>query len=255
MIELLNVTKTYEGRVQAVFDFSLSVKEGQLAVLLGESGCGKTSILKMVNRLVEPTAGRILIEGQSNSTLDPVYLRRRIGYVFQGIGLFPHMTVAENIAVTLQLRDWKDDDIYRRVDEVLELVGLAPAEYRRRMPAQLSGGQQQRVGIARALAPRPKLMLLDEPFGALDPLSRAALQIELRQIQRKLGLTALLVTHDMTEALLLADVICVMAAGRAVQTGTPRELLRNPANDYVRRLMETPKLQADQLESLAGGIL
>jgi osmoprotectant transport system ATP-binding protein len=249
LIEAVGLTKRY-GAVVAVDDLSFQVDEGELLVLLGGSGSGKTTTLKMVNRLIEPTSGRVTIEGQDTAALEPHVLRRRIGYVFQRIGLFPHMTVAENVAVTLTLLGWDHARIDRRVDELLELVELAPAVVRRRRPAELSGGQQQRVGVARALAASPRVMLLDEPFGALDPLTRDRLQQSFLRIRRQLHLTAMFVTHDMVEALLVGDRIAVLNEGRLVQMGTPRELLRSPADDYVRHLMETPTRQARIVETL-----
>ena len=249
MIETIGLTKRY-GDVAAVDDVSLRVDEGELLVLLGGSGSGKTTMLKMVNRLIEPSAGRITIDGQDTAAIEAHALRRRIGYVFQQIGLFPHMTVAENIAVTITLLGWDRTRVDQRVHELLELVELDPALMRDRSPSELSGGQQQRVGVARALAASPRVMLLDEPFGALDPLTRDRLQQSLLRIRRQLNLTAISVTHDMVEALLLGDRIAVMQEGRLVQIGTPRELLRSPADDYVRRLMDTPTRQARIVDSL-----
>ena len=249
MIETIGLTKRY-GDVAAVDDVSLRVDEGELLVLLGGSGSGKTTMLKMVNRLIEPSAGRITIDGQDTAAIEAHALRRRIGYVFQQIGLFPHMTVAENIAVTITLLGWDRTRVDQRVHELLELVELDPALMRDRSPSELSGGQQQRVGVARALAASPRVMLLDEPFGALDPLTRDRLQQSLLRIRRQLNLTAIFVTHDMVEALLLGDRIAVMQEGRLVQIGTPRELLRSPADDYVRRLMDTPTRQARIVDSL-----
>ena len=249
MIETVGLTKRYAD-VIAVDDLSFHVDEGELLVLLGGSGSGKTTTLKMVNRLIEPSAGRITIDGQDTAAIDTHTLRRRIGYVFQRIGLFPHMTVAENVAVTLTLVGWDRTRIRRRVDELLELVELAPALVRDRRPAELSGGQQQRIGVARALAASPRVMLLDEPFGALDPLTRDRLQQSFLRIRRQINLTAMFVTHDMVEALLMGDRIAVMNDGRLVQIGTPRELLQSPADEYVRRLMETPTRQARVLDAL-----
>ncbi len=249
MIETVGLTKRYAD-VAVVDDLSLRVDEGELLVLLGGSGSGKTTTLKMVNRLIEPSAGRIIIDGQDTSTIEAHALRRRIGYVFQQIGLFPHMTVAENVAVTLTLVGWDRTRIRRRVDELLELVELAPALVRNRSPSELSGGQQQRVGVARALAASPRVMLLDEPFGALDPLTRDRLQQSFLRIRRQLNLTAIFVTHDMVEALLMGDRIAVMNEGRLVQIGTPRELLRSPSDEYVRRLMDTPTRQARVVDAL-----
>lgn len=247
MIAFQGVSKAYEAGRPAVRDFSLSVPSGALQVLIGPSGCGKTTALSMINRLVEPSAGTIAIDGEDARSLDPVALRRRIGFVFQGVGLFPHLTVQENIAVTPRLLGWPSDRIEARVAELMELVQLAPGRYRARLPRELSGGQQQRVGVARALAAGPKIMLMDEPFGALDPLTRDDLGAEYRAIHDRLGLTTVLVTHDMTEALLLAGRIAVMREGTLVQNGTPQELLAAPADDFVRALIETPRRRTRRL--------
>jgi len=247
MIAFQGVSKAYEAGRPAVRDLSLSVPSGALQILIGPSGCGKTTALSMINRLVEPSAGTIAIDGEDVLSLDPVALRRRIGFVFQGVGLFPHLTVQENIAVTPRLLGWPSDRIEARVAELMELVQLAPGRYRARLPRELSGGQQQRVGVARALAAGPKIMLMDEPFGALDPLTRDDLGAEYRAIHDRLGLTTVLVTHDMTEALLLADRIAVMREGTLVQNGTPQELLAAPADDFVRTLIETPRRRTRRL--------
>jgi osmoprotectant transport system ATP-binding protein len=249
MIETVDLTKRY-GDVAAVDALSLKVEDGELLVLLGGSGSGKTTTLKMINRLIEPTSGHVTIDGQDARAFEPYELRRRIGYVFQKIGLFPHMTIADNVAVTLTLIGWDASRIQGRVDELLELVELAPDAVRERRPTELSGGQQQRVGVARALAASPRLMLLDEPFGALDPLTRDRLQQSFMRIRRQLGLTAIFVTHDMVEALLVGDRIAVMNEGRLVQIGSPRELLQDPADAYVRQLMETPTRQARVMDAL-----
>jgi len=251
MISLAQVTKRFASDTVAVDELDLEVKRGELLVLLGESGCGKTTTLKMINRLIEPTSGRIEVDGESVLEINPVQLRRRIGYVFQGIGLFPHLTVEQNVAIVPRLLKWEDPDIDKRIDELLELVNLSPEQHRRRLPAELSGGQRQRVGLARALAAKPKIMLMDEPFGAIDPINRDVLQDEFTKIHRELGLTTLMVTHDMTEALLMADRIAAMNLGRIAQIGTPRELMSRPANDYIKGLIATPKKQADRLEELA----
>ena len=252
MIRFQEVTKRYNGgTVTAVDRLTLQVRAGELLVLLGESGCGKTTTLKMVNRLIEPTSGSIEVDGMDNRAVDAVKLRRGIGYVFQGIGLFPHMTIGQNIAVVPGLLGWDGKKTDARVAELLHLVGLDPIDYRDRYPRELSGGQRQRVGVARALAAKPKIMLMDEPFGALDPLTRDTLQDEFVRIHKQLGLTTVMVTHDMTEALLMADRIAVMGGGRVLRDGTPHELMINPNDDYVRRLLQTPTRQADRLEALA----
>lgn len=254
MIVLEGVSKSYDGgATYTVRDVSLRVPRGQLLVLLGGSGCGKTTTLKMINRLIEPTAGRIEVDGKDVRSTDAVQLRRGIGYVIQGSGLFPHMTVADNIAVVPRLLHWAPERIAQRVDELLQLVHLPPDEYRNRLPQQLSGGQQQRVGFARALAASTQVLLLDEPFGALDPVTRVELRTEFLDLRRRLGLTAVMVTHDMTEALLSADLIAVMNAGRLLRLGTPHELLTEPGDPFVAALMSTPKREADQLEALVTG--
>lgn len=252
MIELRHLTKRY-GDVVAVQDLSLTVERGELLVLLGASGSGKTTTLKMVNRLVEPSSGSVTIDGVDAAAVPPPDLRRRIGYVFQKIGLFPHMTVAENVAVTPTLVGWNRARIDRRVHELLELVELDPSVMAHRMPAELSGGQQQRVGVARALAAGATVMLLDEPFGALDPLTRDRLRASLLRIRREIGLTAIFVTHDMTEALLLGDRIAVLYHGRLVQIGPPRELVRAPADPYVEELMSAPRRDAAAVDALIAG--
>jgi osmoprotectant transport system ATP-binding protein len=241
-ISVQGLTKRY-GAVAAVDGVSFEVAPGELLALVGDSGSGKTTTLKMINRLVEPSAGRVLVEGQEVSSFPAHLLRRRIGYVFQGVGLFPHLTVAENVAVPLRLLGWPRERIAARVAELLGLVELDAAQGAR-LPAALSGGQQQRVGVARALAPAVKVVLLDEPFGALDPLTRDRLQQSFQALRRRLGLTAVMVSHDMAEALLLADRIGVMRAGRLVQVGEPAELQRAPADEEVARLLETPQRQA-----------
>ena len=249
MIELEDLTKRY-GAAIAVDRLSLTVHAGELVVLLGGSGSGKTTTLKMINRLIEPTAGAVRLDGDDVSTLPPHELRRRIGYAFQRVGLFPHLTVGENIGVTPSLLGWPPDRIARRVDELLALVELDPSLMRSRRPHELSGGQQQRVGVARALAAGPSVMLLDEPFGALDPLTRQRLQESFITIRREIGLTALFVTHDMVEALIIGDRIAVLDRGRLVQVGTPHTLLTAPADDYVRELMRTPRRHAAIVDEL-----
>ncbi len=221
----------------AVENVTLEIPSGAFVALLGPSGCGKTTLLKMVNRLVEPTAGRITLDGEDIRQLEPTELRRRIGYVIQQVGLFPHMTVAQNIAVVPELLGWSRERIQARVRELLELTALPAEEFCSRYPAQLSGGQQQRVGVARALASDPKVVLMDEPFGAIDAITRATLQDELLRLQRKLRKTVLFVTHDVEEALRLADRIVVMREGRIVQYDTPFAILTRPADAFVSHLV------------------
>ncbi|HVP83916.1 MAG TPA: ATP-binding cassette domain-containing protein [Rhizomicrobium sp.] len=250
-IAFRNVDKTYDGgRTFAVREVSLEIPAGEFLAVVGTSGSGKTTLLKTINRLVDPSAGSIEVQGQDVQTLNPFQLRRRIGYVFQGIGLFPHLTVAENIAVTPRLVGWQKSDIEKRIDELLDLVQL-PREARGRMPSTLSGGQRQRVGVARALAARPNIVLMDEPFGALDPITRDSLAREYRAVHQSLALTTVMITHDMLEAVLLADRIAVMREGEIVEVGTPRDLLNDPKNEYVRELIDVPRRQASEVERLA----
>ncbi|MEP7200406.1 MAG: ABC transporter ATP-binding protein [Chloroflexota bacterium] len=237
-IRFERATKTFPRALRpAVADCTFEVASGSLVVLLGPSGCGKTTLLKTVNRLHDLTSGAIFLDGIDTRALDVTTLRRQIGYVIQQVGLFPHMTVAQNIAVVPELLGWSRGRITARTDELLALVELPPDEYRARYPAQLSGGQQQRVGLARALAGDPKVMLMDEPFGAIDAITRASLQDEMLRLQQKLRKTILFVTHDVEEALRLADRIVVMQAGRIVQHDTPFNILTQPANDFVRELV------------------
>jgi osmoprotectant transport system ATP-binding protein len=230
------VVRYANGDRNAVDGVSLELGGGELVVILGPSGCGKSTLLRTVNRLVNPQSGRVLLDGSDVTGLDPVALRRSIGYVIQAIGLFGHMSVAQNIGVVPSLLGWKRADISQRVDELLELVGLDPARYRDRRPSQLSGGEAQRAGVARALAARPRALLMDEPFGAVDVVARTSLQRELVGIVRELKTTTLFVTHDVDEAFRLADRIVVMRAGRIEQASSPVELFDNPATDYVRDL-------------------
>lgn len=236
MIEIEHVTKIY-GTSAVVDDVSLTVGRGEVAALVGTSGSGKTTLLRMINRLVEPTSGRVLIDGTDTATLAPHLLRRRIGYAIQGDGLFPHRTVAQNIATVPRLLGWKPGEIAARVDELLTLFQLDPALFRDRLPHELSGGQQQRVGVARALAARPEVLLMDEPFGALDPVIRAKAQADLRALQRRLGTTLVIVTHDMEEAVALGDRIAVMDKGKLLQFSPPAEILTHPATPFVQALI------------------
>ena len=233
MIELEGVTKHYGGR-SVVDALSLAVSTGEFCVLLGSSGCGKSTTLRMINRLVMADAGTIRVGGEDVTRVPPELLRRRIGYAIQSTGLFPHWTVADNIATVPRLLKWPAPRVARRVDELLELFRLDPALYRRKYQHQLSGGEQQRVGVARALAADPELLLMDEPFAAVDPITRDALQGELARLHRATGKTIVFVTHDIEEALRLATSIAIMDQGRIVQRGAPLELLERPANDFVR---------------------
>ena len=240
------------GRVTAVDDVSLDIAEGDFLAIVGASGSGKSTLLRLANRLLDADSGRVMVEGEDVREVDPVRLRRRMGYVFQSGGLFPHMRIADNIAVTPRLLGWPAAEIATRVDELLDMVRLDRSLHRDRLPHELSGGQQQRVGVARALAARPRIMLMDEPFGALDPLTRDTLGEEYRALHRRLALTTVMVTHDMTAALLLADRIAVMRAGRLVAQGRPAELSGND-DPYVAELLRTPRRQAEQLNALLPG--
>ncbi|UPJ64440.1 ABC transporter ATP-binding protein [Bradyrhizobium sp. 191] len=248
MIGYAHVTKSF-GSLMALSDVSLDVAEGEFVAIVGGSGSGKTTLLRLANRLIEADGGTIAVEGEDVRDVDPVALRRRIGYVFQSGGLFPHLSVADNIGITPRLLGVSAADIAARVDELLELVQLDRAAHRDRLPEALSGGQRQRVGVARALAARPRIVLMDEPFGALDPLTRDALGDDYRSLHRKLGLTTVMITHDMTEALLLADRIAVMRGGQLRAQGTPDELTRS-GDGYVLELLRTPRRQADRLNAL-----
>jgi len=263
MITLEHVSKGFAGGSNAVRDLSLEIPTGQTCVLLGPSGCGKTTTLRMINRLIEPDGGRILVDGVDTHQIDPVRLRLKMGYVIQQTGLFPHMTVADNVATVPRLWDWDAARVRARVDELLELVGLPPREYRRRYPHQLSGGQRQRVGFARALGADPPILLMDEPFGAVDRITRERLQHEFISIQRSLGKTVVFVTHDIDEAVMVGDRICLMKMQAEIaQYDTPDAILTRPASDYVSqflgrdrlvRRMSIERIHHDALEHPAGG--
>ena len=237
VIQFNQVSKSYEDGTKAVDSLHLEIKKGEFFVLIGPSGCGKTTTMKMINRLIETTEGSILIDGKDIQQYNINELRWDIGYVLQQIALFPHMTIAENIAVVPEMRKWTKKEINVRVDDLLQMVGLDPDVYRDRMPDELSGGQKQRVGVVRALAANTKIVLMDEPFSALDPLSREQLQKDIVQLQKKIQKTIVFVTHDMQEALSLGDRICVMKEGKVVQLDTPEGIIHNPKNEFVEEFI------------------
>lgn len=232
MIQITNLSKSFNG-FQAVKGISFNVEKGEKLILLGTSGSGKTTTLKMINRIIEKDDGKILIDGNDSDQLDHHELRRGIGYVIQNVGLFPHYTIAQNIGIVPQVLGWGKNKINERIDELLLLVGL-DIDFKSRMPHELSGGQQQRVGLARALAANPEVVLLDEPFGALDPITRKEIQNEFRSLENALDITMIMVTHDVKEACILGDRICLMDKGEIQQIGKPKELIFNPANDFVK---------------------
>ncbi|MCM3003234.1 ABC transporter ATP-binding protein [Priestia koreensis] len=237
MISFVNVEKVYPDGTRAVKSLDMTINEGEFFVLIGPSGCGKTTTLKMINRLNETSDGKILIRDKSIHDYNIHELRRNIGYVLQQIALFPHMTIEENISIVPELKGWDKKKVKARVTELLELVGLNPEQYRNRKPSELSGGQQQRIGVARALAADPPVILMDEPFSALDPISREQLQKDIVALQAKIKKTIVFVTHDMNEALTLGDRVCLMKDGHVVQIGTPEELVNDPANDFVESFL------------------
>ena len=250
-IEFENVSKTFDdGSVTALDRISLSVAAREFLAVVGPSGSGKTTLLRLVNRLSFLTDGVVRFEGEDVRAADPIALRRRIGYVFQGVGLFPHMTVSENIAITPRLLGWDKARRNARVDELLGLVRLSPADYRDRFPRELSGGERQRIGVARALGAGPRIVLMDEPFGALDPLTRDAVGMDYRRLHDELGLTTMMITHDMLEAVLLADRIAVLHEGRLIEEGTPHALMTAARHEYVRELMQMPRTRAARLRKL-----
>lgn len=236
MITLDQVSKSYDGVSRIINNLSFEVLEGEILMLLGSSGCGKSTILKMINRLIDPTEGRIYLDGKDIQQQDPIELRRSIGYVFQGIGLFPHLSIRENISMVPRLIGWPEDRINNRYRELLELVQLSPEIHADRFPDELSGGQQQRVAVARALAADPAYLLMDEPFGALDAITRDSLQQEFLELKQRLNKTVIFVTHDIVEAVILGDRIAILHEGQLEQIGTSEEILENPATDFVREL-------------------
>lgn len=234
MIIFKDVTKQYPDGMVAVNNLSLTISEGKLVSLVGPSGCGKTTTMKLINKLIPLSSGTITINGEDISKEDDVILRRNIGYVIQRIGLLPHMTIEENVSLVPKLKGWKKVDYERKVNDLLDLVGLDPSTYKKKYPLELSGGQQQRVGVIRALAGEPPIILMDEPFSALDPISREQLQAELKLIQKNIHKTIVFVTHDMDEALKISDEIVVMKSGYIQQIATPEQLVQSPANNFVR---------------------
>jgi len=243
VIRLENVSKQFAGGSNAVRDLSLEIADGQTCVLIGPSGCGKTTTLRMINRLLDPDSGRVLVDGVDTRGVDPAALRLKMGYVIQQTGLFPHMTVGENVGTVPRLWRWDKKRIEKRVDELLDLVGLAPAEYRDRYPHQLSGGQRQRVGFARALAADPPILLMDEPFGAVDRITRERLQQEFISIQRSVQKTVVFVTHDIDEAVMVGDRICLMKMQAEIaQYDTPERILTQPASEYVAQFLGRERL-------------
>lgn len=243
MIQLRNITKKYPDGFKALKDINLELEAGKIHVVIGPSGCGKSTTMKLINRLITPTEGTVYINNEDISKINPVELRRKIGYVIQSIGLFPHMTIADNVAVVPRLLKWEEERTERKVNELLSMVNLDPETYRSRYPSELSGGQQQRVGVIRALAAEPDVILMDEPFSALDPISRDQLQAELVNVQEELKKTIVFVTHDMDEAIKIADNIILMKDGEVIQVGSPDSILRHPANDFVKEFIGKKRLK------------
>jgi len=252
IIRFEEVAKAHGGR-DVLHRVSLAVRQGEFLAVVGPSGAGKTTLLRLINRLADASRGVVRVAGEDVRSVDPIALRRRIGYVFQGIGLFPHMTVAENIGITPKLLGWDDGRIAARVEELIALVRLDPAAHRDRLPHELSGGERQRVGVARAIAAEPRIVLMDEPFGALDPITRDALGRDYRHLHEALGVTTVMITHDALEAVLLADRIVVVHDGRVIADGTPRALMVEERDDYVGELMQMPRQQAERLQALIDG--
>jgi len=249
VIRFENVTMAYGDNV-VIKNLNFEIEEGQLVALVGPSGCGKTTILQLVNRLINPVSGKIYLEGVDIQTMNPVELRKKIGYVIQEIGLFPHMTIEQNIEIVPKLLKWPSEKRKKRTIELLEMVGMDPNTYLNRYPADLSGGQQQRVGVLRALAAEPPLILMDEPFGALDPIIRESLQDEIKKLQRNLKKTIIFVTHDMDEAIKIADIIVVIKDGEIVQSASPDELLSNPKNKFVEQFIGKHRIYESQIDKV-----
>lgn len=253
-VQFENVCKQY-GKIKVVKNLSFGIAAGNLVTLIGPSGCGKTTSLKMINRLIEPSSGRVLVEDENVAGINPVLLRRNIGYVIQQIGLFPHMTIEENIGLVPRLKGKKKQDLITRTEELLDLIGLDPKQYRYRYPSELSGGQQQRIGVARALAADPSIILMDEPFSALDPISREQLQDELVKLQSAVQKTIVFVTHDMDEALKIADEIVLMRDGEIIQVAPPDQFLRHPKDDFVREFVGEQRFQRASMNYRAEDVM
>lgn len=250
-IQYKDVVKKYKNsKFVSVDHVNVEIEEGEFITILGSSGCGKTTLLKMTNRLLDPTEGQIILFGEDISTVDPVVVRRRMGYVIQQVGLFPHMTVEENIAAIPKIEKWDSKRIHDRVTELLKMVELDPEEFRNRYPSQLSGGQQQRIGLARALVTDPKIMLLDEPFGAIDAITRLNLQNELKDLHKKSKKTFLLVTHDINEAFKLGTRVMIMNEGKLLQFDTPENIVKNPADSFVKTLISSAREQESFWETI-----
>jgi glycine betaine/carnitine/choline transport ATP-binding protein opuCA len=248
MIELINVGMTYPCGNVGLKNINLTINESEITVFIGPSGSGKTTLLKMINRLEDNTTGEVKINGKNVKEYDIHKMRWDIGYALQQVALFPHMNVEENIAIVPELKKWKKEKINARIDELLHMVGLEPEKYRKRKPSELSGGEAQRVGIARALAADPKIILMDEPFSALDPITRASLQEDVKKLQKQINKTIVFVTHDIEEAFLLGDKICIIQDGELIQSGTKQEIISNPKNDFVKKFIAIKKKEGEAHE-------
>ena len=248
MIEFINVGMTYTGGNVGLKNINLTINESEITVFIGPSGSGKTTLLKMINRLEDNTTGEVKINGKNVKEYNIHKMRWDIGYALQQVALFPHMNVEENIAIVPELKKWKKEKINARIDELLNMVGLEPEKYRKRKPSELSGGEAQRVGIARALAADPKIILMDEPFSALDPITRASLQEDVKKLQKQIHKTIVFVTHDIEEAFLLGDKICIIQDGELIQSGTKQEIISNPKNDFVKKFIAIKKKEGEAHE-------
>jgi glycine betaine/carnitine/choline transport ATP-binding protein opuCA len=248
MIEFINVGMTYPCGNVGLKNINLTINESEITVFIGPSGSGKTTLLKMINRLEDNTTGEVKINGKNVKEYNIHKMRWDIGYALQQVALFPHMNVEENIAIVPELKKWKKEKINARIDELLNMVGLEPEKYRKRKPSELSGGEAQRVGIARALAADPKIILMDEPFSALDPITRASLQEDVKKLQKQIHKTIVFVTHDIEEAFLLGDKICIIQDGELIQSGTKQEIISNPKNDFVKKFIAIKKKEGETHE-------